>query len=359
MQLYKLPSAFPFFPSDTIQISSDDSLIWTERFQTNGEFTLEKTNDLSVLSALPIGTLVSHTDTHQVMIVEDHQVERDKEKQLKVKVTGRTFETFLENRLSPASFSPLYDGSGNQIVFTSTDTGANLALYLINRTIVYPVTLIEADGVPGISAQVIARVSGIPMTHAWKRGEVYSQMMDLLALDGYGIKTYLNTLTGTIWFYLHDGIDRTASVTFYSQYEDLEDSSYLMSSKGLKTNAQVATHTSGRVYLSKDYASDPTGLDRRYTYLEEDDLIGVYNVPSTSDALATRAQAELNYCRKKSIMDAKVSLSAKPKFKLNYDIGDLVTLVGEFNAVQTMRVTEHILTVDANGQQGYPALSLP
>ena len=54
MQFYKLASAYPFYPSDTVALTSDDSLIWTERFQSNGDFTLEKYNDLSILTSLPI-----------------------------------------------------------------------------------------------------------------------------------------------------------------------------------------------------------------------------------------------------------------------------------------------------------------
>ena len=57
-------------------------------------------------------------------------------------------------------------------------------------------------------------------------------------------------------------------------------------------------------------------------------------------------------------MQAKISQTAKPKFKINYDVGDLVTCFGDFGTVQKMRVTEHVLTVDKDGIQGYPTLNI-
>jgi hypothetical protein len=57
-------------------------------------------------------------------------------------------------------------------------------------------------------------------------------------------------------------------------------------------------------------------------------------------------------------MDAKISITAKPKFKIDYDVGDLVSVFGEFGTKQIFRVSEHILTVDKDGQKGYPTLSI-
>ena len=73
--------------------------------------------------------------------------------------------------------------------------------------------------------------------------------------------------------------------------------------------------------------------------------------------MATRAQSVLDANKQITIVQAKIATTAKPRFKSNYDVGDLVGVFGEFSVAQTMRVTEHILTIDDKGIRGYPALS--
>ena len=48
---------------------------WIERYLDPGEFTLVCTPTDEIREKLAIGTLISHIDTEEVMIVEDHEIE--------------------------------------------------------------------------------------------------------------------------------------------------------------------------------------------------------------------------------------------------------------------------------------------
>jgi Siphovirus ReqiPepy6 Gp37-like protein len=88
-----------YLPEDNL-IEGYNSLIWTERFGTPGEFEL-KTFDLSLEDYLPEDTLVSHLDTREVMQVETHDIvwvgEGDDAKE-ELTIKGRSASIILDHR---------------------------------------------------------------------------------------------------------------------------------------------------------------------------------------------------------------------------------------------------------------------
>lgn len=336
-----------------------DSLIWSERYQGPGDFKLVVMDDISVLETFPEGSLISHTDTLSVMMVENHEIVRDSSKKLKVTVSGRTFETFAENRAVIGSDQPLFDGAGEKIVETTISWPAELvAGYLFNKSLTEGDAPVD-EHIVGIQAVVDVREVDDAMEHVIKRGDTYSRMMEFCKLGGVGIKIQRpHEGFTTMIFYIHDGADRRETVIFYAQQEDLEDATYFWSIKGHKNYAQIAAHDYARLYRSRDEPIALTGINRRVMYVEAEDIEGDYDPPDPTDVISGRGQVELDQHRKISLLQAKIANSAKPKFKIDYDVGDLVTVFGEFSTQQTMRVTEHILTVDKAGMRGFPSLSI-
>jgi len=355
MELFKLltPS---YLPGDTV--ANWDSLVWTERYQSFGDFEINVENDITILTKLPIGTLISHTDTYSVMIVEDHNIKRDKDQKLQIKVTGRTFETFAENRPTVGCDSGLYNsGTGAAIVETITNTPENVAKQLFINKMVSP-TASASDAISNLNVRTSIRVPDTSASHVIRRGDTYSRAMEILNICDAGIKVVRpNGAQTTLDIVIHDGADNSTSVIFYAQLQDLENAEYLWSNKKYRNYAQISAHTAVRTYRHRDLGSDLTGLNRRVQYVDANDLEGAFSPPLSTDAMATRAQNVLDAHKMVTLVQAKIATTAKPRFKVNYDVGDLVGVFGEFSVAQTMRITEHILTVDTDGIRGYPALS--
>lgn len=349
MILFKLDGSF--LPSTTIP--KFETLAWTERYQTAGDFKLVVVDDISILDTLPLGTLISHTDTWQVMIVEDHQIARDKDQKLNVTVTGRTFETFAENRYTPNCESYLNDSVG-----LLTDTAQNICDYILR----YSLTTAGAPAGNGISNVAIVKAMRDPdvsLTYPVHRSDTYSAIMEILKMAGGGLRNDRpHDAQTTLNVVLHDGQDLTGTVVFYAQKNDLEDTQYLWSLKTFKNYAQVTGPTCQRLVKSRNEPISVTGLNRRIIYVESTELEGTFLPPSDTDALATMAQIAIDGKPKISLVEAKISKTAKPRYKFNYDIGDLVMVHGEFLDSQAMRVTQHILTVDKTGIQGLPSLTI-
>lgn len=350
MELFKLVNS-TWLPG--ARVKDFESLIWTERYQTAGDFQLIVKDDVSILTALPLDTLISHTDTKEVMIVENHEIDRDSKKKLIVTVTGRSLETFTENRLTTGSSTAL-ESAGVANVETVTGTSENIAANLIT-TAFTPVP----DQIPNISVSVVARVPDASYSQVLKRGDIYTRLLEFLQLGNYGIKITRPLVAGNpMAFIIHDGLDLSATVIFKAQNEDLDNAKYLWTKKDSKNYATVAAKNFVHEYRQRDLLSDVTGLNRRSLYVEAQDLDGAYAFGSTDGVVSSRAQNELSFHPLITLMQGVVAKTAKSKFKIDYDIGDLVTVSGEFGLVQPMRVVEHILTKDKNGIQGYPSLAI-
>lgn len=357
MELFKLiTTPTSYLPGDTIP--KFETLVWSERYRAPGDFKLEVENEFAVLKKLPLGTLISHTDTKEVMIVENHEITRNpKDRSLKVNVSGRSFETFAENRITDGSKLALEAAVNIETLgpLSSSTIARNLL-----RIGLQPGTATADDAIPNLLVNEVMRSFDTAMLQVIKRGDIYGRVLEFLQICDAGIK--INRPFGaqtTLDIIVHDGIDRTNSVIFYAQNEDLDDANYFWSIKSEKNYAQVTGKLYGRLYPDRNLLGvNQTGLNRKVAYVEANDLEETSYPPTATDVLSARGQLELDYMQRTSLLQAKISQTAKPKFKFDYDVGDIVTVFGEFDIDQVARVTEHILTVDKDGIRGYPSLNI-
>ncbi len=73
--------------------------MWIERYRDSSSFDFVADAEAMVHKLLPIGTLISHTESTEVMVVENHEIREQSGKETEIKITGRSFESFLENRI--------------------------------------------------------------------------------------------------------------------------------------------------------------------------------------------------------------------------------------------------------------------
>lgn len=341
------------------------SLMWVERYRDAGEFELKANPDSPIRQQLPPGTLISHINTEEVMIVENHEVTYDGRDLEEVKITGRSFETFLENRIVgenqdwvSQSFPP------PEYILTQAPSWVQ-AVELISDHIVASNLLVTADTLYNVG--VSAEYSG-PQVFAEqrtvRRGDVYSAVLELLDIDKFGIRT-IRTLAGEtgypgVTLHLHKGLDKTSSVAFSHTFNELESANYLWSIKNLKNAALV----SGR-WAEVLVESGPNfGYDRRTMWVDASDLDNNFNgVPSEPelsqllDKMRTRGRQALASQNYITISNEKVKDNAnRYKYREDYYVGDIVSVEGAYNTSSVLRVLEHVEIEDEKGSSSYPTL---
>lgn len=342
------------------------SKLWIERYRNAGEFTFTANESSGVREKLPLGTFVSHIASTDVMVVENHEINARRGKETEVTITGRGFSSFLENRIVGTNKTfPLTTGV---IDFTLTSGYTWVQAKELLRMHISAGGVINPDN-RILHVEAMADVTGTSVSEfrTIKQGELYTRVMELLALDDLGLKTIRPgtwspaTVDGDLVFLVHAGEDRTNEVVFSNDGGDLESADYLWSNKLLKNSALV----SGRwveVFVDEGY----TLSDRRTMYVDGSSIDNSYSVAPTGGTLTSviaameqRGRQALSSQRQLELTKAEASKEAVgAQYRTDFNVGDIITVRGDFQTSTSMRVTEYVEMEDRNGRSGYPTLSI-
>jgi hypothetical protein len=339
--------------------------MWVERYDKTGEFKIVADVKTGAKDKLPIGSFISHIDTTEVMVVEDHEIVDNSGKGADIIVTGRGLETFLENRMI-GSNSTFPKVSGVRDLQLPADNTWDQIVDLISEFVLASRLIDDDDSLPYL--QVLADVSGTgPIeTRSVKFGDVYSAVLSLLSIDKLGIKVVrpgswspLGAGVQDTAIVIHKGVDRTAEVIFSHDTGEIERAEYLWSSRNLKNSALAI----GK-WVQVRYDGPEANFGRRMMYIDASDIDDSYtNTPLGTDfdnivaAMEQRCIAALASQKGVSLTKTEISTTAsKAQYRVDFDVGDLITVSGDYNTSTINRVTEYVEIEDETGRSAYPTL---
>jgi hypothetical protein len=341
--------------------------MWVERYRDPGEFKIEAPFSSGLKDFLPIGTLISHADTLEVMIVENHHIQEAIDEDPKLTITGRSFESYLEQRV--LGYNEARTSTTVAEISYASGRSWDHAKKMVNDAI-FTTANDPQDRLPGVEADVWAEGDLLntqpAVVRTFQRGPVHPELVKLLAIDDFGIKTiranyFEGTATANTQWIMHNGTDKSASVMFTWVGGDISQGEYLWSIKEQKNAALVV----GR-YVHTYVLRTQQEYDRRWMYVDGTYLDDFFSAAPTGATLtavqnkmyqlgtdALRAQNDINIAR------ADISPGNRFKYRRDYNIGDLVTVNANYQEIGKMRVVEYVETEDENGEGGYPTLAIP
>lgn len=340
---------------------------WAERYFESGEFTLTADTSSGLEDQLPLKTIISHTGTNETMIVEDIQITTSVDESDKITVTGRSFETFLENRIVGSNRdwnNPVYP---LQDVVIPLDRACFQAAELINIHIRSGYSLFDnTNGINNIAATIIGGLatesrSGLEKERVIKRGDVYKELIDILRENNLGIRSTRNSQTDTLYLEIHRGLDLSRSVSFSDDFGEIESADYLKTTRAQKNAVLV----SGKFVEVAGYDNAHQGYDRRWMFVDASDVDGQLSESPTGPELTrirqvmgARGQQALARQNFVSIMNPKLAKGkSRYKYREDYNVGDIVSVNGKYNSSTRMRVTEFVEVSDETGESSYPTLT--
>lgn len=367
MKLFKFnPVTSPTILEQGEPINNATSIMWVERYRDPGEFKIEAPLSSGLREFIPEGTLISHIDTYEVMVVENHQIEEPKREDPKLTITGRTFDSYLENRIVGVNL--VRSSSTISEYVLDVDFTWNQLVQLINDHILTGHLVSSNDELDNVYASTILTGTSISEERTINRGPVIDAVQEILAIDDLGIRTIRRVpwavppgSSSSTVFDIFIGEDKTDQVVFSWKSGELESAAYLFSNKKLKNCALVL----GRyVYRMVDTAAHK--YDRRMMIVPADDLDGNLSAAPTGGALTTllnkmdvRGRQALAKQSKITISQTDISDVTRYQYRRDYNVGDLVSLDGNFGQTTVMRVVEFAEIEDENGVSGHPTLSIP
>jgi len=412
-------SGVTWLPEDLIE--GWTSLIWTERYTEAGEFQLKTPVVEDTLTMLPDGSLIGINDSKELMRVENHSIAVNDAGVAELTVTGRSFETYLENRMFRGDYKVPYEMLQSYTVqdaiavcifekLVNTDslndvTGGNSgAAFSGLEYILAAVT--TANIVPSKPASTDAPndLSDLQSTTLWylQDGEVYPTVLDWLKLGDLGIRcsrpmnsystvVSVNSagvishpaITGhehKLMFEIYNGRNRSMTpssvdphtpVIFRYDAGHLSSPSYLISRKNYRNFCRV---------LSSDGEENVWDNDDKYGWTSPSGVptvpipapIGILRHGMTLDAgdvdpaavdstkwMRQKGKTALKNANRQLLLDSAISANAPYSYGSDYNLGDLVTVMGEYDVMDTMRVNEYVRTQDKDGERAFPTLIRP
>lgn len=351
-------------------VENYDSLIWTERYNTIGDFELQAGDVATFLNLLPEGKRVSLRETTHTMVVETHFIERKKGKPEKITIKGRSFESILDRRVVLPAVA-----ANTQEWLINAKVPSDISFYIVNRICtlgildandIFPTSLVAYSGPADYYTG-----TGPTRTFSVPKGNLLARVLDYIqmstkadpstspatpAVIPRGLRAVKPSAAGTaITIEWYVGTDRSASVYFDATRDLLDDSNYLFSKRDSSTTAYILGPSTA-AKLNKGTAA-ASGLARRVILVDGIEG-GSETVAGEADILQQQAEISLTEASETTIFDGSINPDLSPyKYNVHYFLGDTVKLVGDYGLTRMATVSEFIRSEDANGTRGYPALT--
>lgn len=343
------------------------SKMWIERYRDPGEFTLVANANTGLRDLLPIGSFISHIDTNEVMVVENHEISDDPDTDTQITVTGRGFESLFEQRIVGSNITFPVSAEIPDYTLSADETWDQVKTLIDAHTQTTPL-IDDNDSFPYFTTGVSVMGPGTSVARIVKRGDLFTAVKDLLEIDDLGMQVWrpgpnspLGSSSPNTALVIHKGVDRSAEVIFSYETGEIVSADYLWSNKKYKNTAYVI----GK-WVQTLVTTASTFYDRRMMLVDAKDIDESFaSAPAGADmtlvvnAMQQRGIQALAAQKNVALTKAEVSkTAAKAKYRTDFNVGDLVRVDGNYNEAASMRVSEYVEIEDENGQSGYPTLAM-
>lgn len=352
-----------------VLIDDFSSLIWTDRYNTIGDFELivpykEEYNFLLNLTKTDKYYLQCSLSEH-LMFIKKIQISYDPEDGYLIQLEGRSLESILEQR----------------IIFPQTIlTGSlhNGIKTLITNNIISPYNP-DIEG-PTANRQISnfifvdstdSEILAMRNRSQYTGDNLYETISQLCQLYGLGFKVLLNQSTGNFEFSLYRGEDRSFDqdtnpyVLFTPKLENLNSMERITDYSGYKNAfwaaGEEAAEDRVNIYTVSDENPDTvSGLDLKEIYVDARDIQNQNDELSDEDyytELKKRGSEKLSEYSITTAISGEVQYKTNFEYNVDYFIGDIVQLDDGLGNQSMDRITEQIISYNKEGLSLYPTFT--
>jgi len=371
-------------------IDNFESLIWTERFNENGDFEMLIVSTNQTRSWLVEGVKCTVAGSYYVMTIETVEKTVDSDGRSMLKVSGYSLEAMLKDRVAKHTLSNLTTepywvisdtpGGIMKTIFNAIcidgdlDSGDIIPYIQEGELLVTPGSWYSLpddlywDDAVGIWEDGYAGYTpggsgdtGDEITVSLKPGSVYDAFRSICQVYGIGFRLIRNGEESELYFEVYEGFDRTIGqddlppVVFSIDMDNLSDSSEFNSLSGSKNVAYVFSTNGYAVVYAPGVDPAVAGFQRRVLMVDASDVDMAAGAPLT-DLLNQRGLAALGENKQVAAFDGEISKFGPYRYGIDYFLGDVITVENSDGVNTKMRVTEQILVHDTQGERSYPTL---
>lgn len=352
MEVYVLDQNF----NSIAYIDSFESLIWTDRYNSAGDFELYMAMEQRWLEFLIPDNYLYNPMSEHLMIIEQIYITSDTEQGNHLQVIGRSLESILSRRIvwNQTTYTGQFQACIKKILEDSIIKPAIAARTIENF-------IFEESTDPRITDEKFKM-------EAQYTGDNVYDIITTLCEDNYvGYKVTLNDKNQFV-FKLYVGENRTYEQTEYPYvifspgYENLINSSYLDSTESYKTITLVAGEGEGAARKTIT-VGEGWGLLRRELFTDARDIssqtdAGTLTPAQYNDQLTQRGKENLEDYKHKIAFEGEAETTQMFIFGKDFFIGDIVQTEDEWGHTGESRIVEFIMSQDGGGLSMYPTFEI-
>lgn len=319
-------------------IDSFKSLIWTKRYYTCGDFELCMAADLEKLKFLQPDNFLIREDDETVMVIEKIEAHYDSDEGALFIVSGRSLESLLTRRVC------------SHIVSINTpDVVSGIK------------TLIEAE-TPSHNSSEYRSIPHLVIDDSFTVEErLKTQFTGDVLLDAVTAicKTYKiglkMTISGSDIVLAFYAGQRSAAV-FSNEFDNLINSRYLFDRETVANFAYVGGQGEGisrTVVEMAAYTPPATGLNRREIWVDARDIDDT-DESLYLQLLIQRGRQKLAENQVVQTFEAEIEPFSSFKYKVDFNLGDIVTVQNEYGITANPRIVEIVESWDETGYTMIP-----
>lgn len=328
-----------------------ESLIWTDRYNSYGDFEMFFAMDESSLEYLKEDNYLWSKDSEHTMIIEDIRIDADTEDGNHLVVTGRSLESILERRII-----------WGQRVFTGNLQTAIQTM--LNESIISPSIADRKISNFRFVASTDPKITSLTIDNQYTGDDLYTVIKGLCEENNIGFRIIL---ADDNWFEfsLYAGVDRSYDqtenpyVVFSPNFENIINSNYFSSKASYRNVTLVAGEGEGTARKTTVVGSG-SGLNRREVFTDARDISS-----ETEDGVTlsdTEYYAQLRSKGLKTLADhpittafeGEVEVTRLFKYGEDFYIGDIVQIANEYGNEGSAYISELIISRSEAGLSVYP-----
>lgn len=351
---------FSLFNSDYQLVSIIDqfeSVIWTLRYQSYGDFELILNNNNNNIE---VGYYVMNDRDNSIMIIENLRISINSDGLNTIQISGRSLESILLRRIIWPGMTWTNKPIQTIVSDIIRDSFSNPSV--TNRKIsnfTFDETTSNELSIGNLSVQ-------------YTGDNVYDVIKDLCGRYAIGFCILLDPYNEnpTFKLQLYSGEDRSyqqterSYVVFSKSFENLLNGDYKENRTYECNTALVAGEDSGsnRKFVYLEGSVGNVGLHRKELYVDARDIqsetsSGTISANTYQDLLMARGRDKLLNYKVETQFDVSIFDDHPFQFSKDYFLGDVVQI--EFGGLsRSARVMEFIYSEDQNGSTSYPTLEV-
>lgn len=263
-------------------IDSYTSLIWASRYNEDGDCELYIEATLDNLNILKENYYLARIDDEMVCQIKKGELETNPENGNYIIITGKSVTNFLNQR----------------IIWGNSSVDGNVEVYIRN-------TIDNALGGGAIPQRQLKKANGTRMLYLGSKANFnevtqeqnsYTNIGELVREKckkyGWGYKILLQN--NVFYFFLYKGTDRSDSVIFSPEYENIKSTKYVEDAQNIQNVALIAGEGEGAERI-RDISGYAESTERHEVYVDARDISKTIKWSELIELYPTKTQGGQGY----------------------------------------------------------------